>query len=576
MRRLLSSITLALGVVGLALGVGFGPVWAAPSPTPAGGAGATAPTPGKAVCTVADERLAELSGLVATRSGYIVVNDSTTLDSRKRVFYLDRECGVVKSVRYTGRGPRDPEDLAVSPDNKTLWIADTGDNPTATQRRTSVVLWSMPIGGGKQPVLHRLAYADGTPRDAEALLIGGDGRPVIITKTGAKAELFVPSAVLKTDNEVGVPLEKAGELTLPKTTTPNILGAGGRASVTGAARSPDGTKIVLRTYADAFEWDLVDGDVVKTLTGGARPRITGLTDPFGEAISYSSDGKQFLTVSDAGDLDLDVSILSYAPATDVQQEEVPAATAAEPPGQGSWTDRLSLQDITYLIAAVGLIGALLVGAGIFGILRARRRGTPPKRGGAGEPPKIGRQAVPAADSWDGADPSRGDPYEPIGGRTAGAVYGGAGAPVQPAGGVYGAKRPGTGGVYGAGRSGPPQGSGGYGGYGGNGGNGGNEPPPDDGGRGRGPRGFAGPGYNGAGFGDDGYPGAGNGRRGGGFTDHGGTGYGGSGNGSTGNGRAGSGLGPGPGAGHGSGAYGGSSYGRSEPDDGYPDGGIRYR
>jgi hypothetical protein len=544
MRRSISSTTIALGVVGLALGVGFGTAWAAPSPPPSGGVGATAPTPGKPLCTVDDERLAELSGLVATKTGYIVVNDSTDVDSRKRVFYLDRDCAFVKGVRYTGRGPRDPEDLAVSPDNKTLWIADTGDNPTASERRSSVVLWSMPIGGGKQPVLHRLAYADGKPRDAEALLIGGDGKPVIITKTGAKAELFVPSAALKADNDVGVPLEKAGEVTLPKTTTPNILGAGGRASVTGAARSPDGTKIVLRTYADAFEWDLVDGDVVKTLTSGAQPRVTGLTDPFGEAISYSPDGKQFLTVSDAGDLDLDISILSYQPSVQAQQQEVPA-TAAAPADKGSWTDRLSLQDITYLVAVIGLIGALLVGAGIFGILRARRTGVAAKAGGDGEPPKIGRQAVPAADSWDGADPAFADPYEPVGGpggaggRPGGAVYGGGAA---PAGGVYGAKRPGTGGVYGGGQPGPAQGSGGYGGY---------EGPPDDGGRGRGPRGFAGSGYNGSG-----YPG--NGKADGGFVGDGwtGSGYGGSGQGLS---------------------SGGSPYGRPYLDDeGHPDGGLRYR
>ena len=56
--------------------------------------------------------------------------------------------------------------------------------------------------------------------------------------------------------------------------------------VTGAARSPDGSKVVVRTYADAFEFDVPNGDIVKALTDG-KPRATALADPFGEAIAYT-------------------------------------------------------------------------------------------------------------------------------------------------------------------------------------------------------------------------------------------------------------------------------------------------
>ena len=85
-----------------------------------------------------------------------------------------------------------------------------------------------------------------------------------------------------------MPLEKAGEFSLPKSTTPNRFAAAGRLTITGAARSPDGKRIAVRTYADAFEWDVQDGDLVKTLTTGT-PRMTPLEDPFGEAIAYSTD-----------------------------------------------------------------------------------------------------------------------------------------------------------------------------------------------------------------------------------------------------------------------------------------------
>ena len=371
MRRVYVSAIAVAAMAGVAFAAGVGVASAAPAPAPSEAAAAPI-VPGEKVCTVDNERLVELSGLVAYKSGFIVINDSTEFDSRERVFYLNADCAETKNVRYSGNGPRDTEDLAVSPDGKTLWIADTGDNPTSTDRRQTVVLWSMPIGGGKEPELHRFAYPDGQARDAEALLISADNVPVIITKAFGPAELFVPAAAIKTDNSEPVALKKVGEVTLPATETPNPLSAAGRSTVTGAARSADGTKVALRTYADAFEWDVTGGDVVATLTGATAPRVTALADPFGEAIAYTRDGTQFLTVSDAGQLgeDQEISILSYTPTKPV---------AAVPPsgpaggGGGSWTDRISLKDITYLIAVVGLIGLLLVGAGIFGIMRSRKR-----------------------------------------------------------------------------------------------------------------------------------------------------------------------------------------------------------
>jgi len=473
MPRASSSITVALGVVAMALGAGVGTAWAAPSPGPAGGGGA-APVPGKKLCTVSDERLVELSGLVATTSGYIVINDSTEYDSRKRVFFLDKKCAITDSVAYSGNGPRDTEDLAVSPDGKTLWIADTGNNLTSDDKRASIVLWSMPIDGSKKPVLHRFVYPDDKPRDAEALVLSGTGAgtPLIITKATTAAELFVPGAEIETGNATGVPLKKVGDLTLPKTTTPNLLGAPGRVTVTGAARSPDGSRVVVRTYADAFEWDVANGDVVAAVTGG-EPRVTGLTDPFGEAISYSPDGKQFVTVSDGGQLgdDEQIHILSYTPATAVVRESAQAGGGAGDEGP-SWTDRLSLQDITMMIAGIGVLGLILVAAGVAGILAARKKraeALPPASGGAVA--KVGRQVAPDSATWD-QDPPGGPAFQPAGGagaRGGGTVYGGAPAPVpgpppvmpsQPTGGsVYGGGgRPvgggPVGGVYGGGPSRP--------------------------------------------------------------------------------------------------------------------------
>ncbi|MER7889738.1 hypothetical protein ABTX15_07950 [Micromonospora sp. NPDC094482] len=478
MRRAVSSVTVALGMLGATVAF-TGAALAAPAPA----APAPEPVPGKKRCTIADERLRELSGLVATKSGYIVINDGTEIEARKRVFYLDTKCKISKDpVSYSGGGPFDTEDLALSPDGKTIWIADTGDNVTSKTRRERVAVWTMPVAGTKRPVLHRLSYPEGKPHDAEALLIGDDNKPLVITKvTSGKAEIYRPSGALKNGDTDPVPMAKVGEITLPKTQTENPLNTFGRVAITGATRSPDGSKVVLRTYADAFEYDVAGGDIVGALTTG-KPRVTPLTDPFGEAISYSTDGKTFLTVSDGGQFTEEdpVDILSYTPSTTGAvpvSDEAAAKSAAGP----SWFSSLSLTDLTYLIAAVGVVGALLVGAGIVGILRARRKPAPDDGpggserdddlpGGRADDDRGARGGVyggaPAGSGVYGGGPGRG-PAEPAGGG----VYGGG----RPAGGSGGGGRPagGSGGVYGGAR---PAGGGGGGGVYGGGGSGGGRPP----------------------------------------------------------------------------------------------------
>ncbi|MEV0807970.1 hypothetical protein [Micromonospora sp. NPDC050200] len=494
MRRAVSSVTVALGLLG-AIVASAGAAAAAPA--------TSAPAPKKR-CTVEDPRLRELSGLVATKTGYIVVNDSSLKDSHKRVFYLDTKCRIDREVRYTGDGPFDTEDLAVSPDGKTLWIADIGDNP-GKDRRSRIAVWTMPIGGGKQPVLRRLSYPEKKPHDAEALLVGADNLPLVITKVpSGKAEIYTPTGKLPSGDTEPVPMKKVGEIALPETTTDNPMNIFGRVAITGAARSPDGSKVVLRTYADAFEYDVTGDDIVAALTT-VKPRVTPLADPFGEAISYSPDGKTFLTVSDAGTLNADdpIDILAYTPSTTGAEALAGGAGANKPVAEKSWFDTISLDQITYLIAAVGVLGLLLVGAGIFGILRSRRRpasaddsrdgrdgddpfssgaidrgpgdaGGDAPRGGVygGAPAGVGVYGGPAAAGGaPGRAPAGGAVYgggrpgsAPGGGRPDGPGAPAGGRPAgpgggRPGGGVYGGGRPAGGGVYGGGPAGAPQGGG---------------------------------------------------------------------------------------------------------------------
>ncbi|MET8549576.1 hypothetical protein [Micromonospora zamorensis] len=331
------------------------------TPGAAGAAGAGAP-----VCQIRDDRLKEISGMVATDDGYVVVNDGADDEARRRIFFLDQRCAVVRTVSYPSQ-PRDTEDLAIGRDG-TVWVADIGDNDRS---RTTVAVWRLAPGKDK-PVLHRMAYPD-RPHDAEALLLDSDGQPLIVTKGGSGTVfLYAPSTPLRPG--ATTPLAPAGQVSLPPTDTSNPFSFVGRGVVTGAANAPDGRRVVLRSYADAFEYDVPDGDVIKALTSGT-PRITPLPDePQGESITYSRDGGSLLTVSESADQPPGTrpTILRY-PATDGP------VTAAHPTGSVAPVlptavrpiaeDTIGLGGRTSLLVAGG--GTLLALLALAGVLRWR-------------------------------------------------------------------------------------------------------------------------------------------------------------------------------------------------------------
>jgi hypothetical protein len=454
MRRLTAAMAAGMCLV-LAPVVGAA---AAPGPASAQSSAPTEPpdgeqpagpeaVPGEEVCSVADQRLVELSGLVVLEDGYAVLNDGTEFADRQGVFILDGGCQVVDQIGYPS-DPRDPEDLALDREANVLWIGDIGDNfeTSGGEPRPTVALWRVDLGGDRTPVIHRFTYPDGNPRDAEALLLTGDGTPIIVTKGIGSAELFVPSELRPSSGpDDSVSLEAVGEFSPQDTGTEHPLGAVAAQVVTGGANAPDNSAVVLRTYTDAYEFDVTDGDVVAAVTEG-EPRITPLPgEPLGEAISYTADGERFLTVSEVPpDAELAPVLLSYAPAAPPAPEEEAggeAAPAAEG-GGGSLFDEV--QDFINVIAAVGVLGVLLVAAGIFGIVRARKRGGRSGRGagGPGGPPDDGpvtgrarlsggRPGEPGPAGWESDQPAgvytsqamRGTEYGP-GGYADGAEYGG--------------------------------------------------------------------------------------------------------------------------------------------------------
>ncbi|MEV1291626.1 hypothetical protein [Pseudonocardia sp. NPDC049635] len=273
----------------LALAVAGAPAAAQPRGAP-GPVALPEPTP---VCTIADPRLAEISGLVADGAPggapqrYHAIVDG---GGRAQVFTLDPTGCAVTGERSAPVQVVDVEDLGSAPDGD-LWVADIGDN---TARRESVRLVVLPFGG--PPRSYDLVYPDG-PRDAEAVLVADDGTPLIVDKTTGAAGVYRP--VGRLTGQRAVELERVADVVLPySATSGGPLGAVGTRTITGGTVGPraahGGRAAVLRTYTDAWLFPLPDGavtgdDLVEALRG-APMQVPLPGEPQGEAVALDGRG----------------------------------------------------------------------------------------------------------------------------------------------------------------------------------------------------------------------------------------------------------------------------------------------
>jgi hypothetical protein len=365
------------------------PASAAPTPGPSATVAVPAPQKPTTVCTIASSAAGHITGLGVTKDGYVVVDGVNSDGFLLRILYLNSSCKRTSAQSYSGSGPRDPEDLAVA-SNGAIWVADIGDSSSPPDR-SSIGVWK--VTSKTSSKIYRFSYPNGA-QNAAAMLLNGDGTPIFITKVASgPAKLYVPTGPLTTTPS---PLKQAGTFQPQQTGTANKFGLPGQNWVTGAANSPDGKKVVIRTYSDAYEWDVTDGDVIGAITKG-KPRITPVPDDQqGEAIAYTADGSSFLTVSNANG---PTTMYKWKPtAAGKVSTAKPGVLAGNSGGSGGikdWFKSLSLNQLMLLLGGIALFGLLLIVIGILGITRSRKvaRDTAAREKAAG---RSGAARTPAA------------------------------------------------------------------------------------------------------------------------------------------------------------------------------------
>ena len=302
-------------------------------------------------------QISEASGIahgVRSSDVYYVHNDS---GDRARFFAIDRRTGANRATySVPGATNVDWEDIAVAPDSRgipSIWIADIGDNRRA---RRQVALYrvdepNVPHSRGTthtttRAEVWRFRYPDGA-HDAEALLVEPTThRAYIVTKTlsGTSEVYAVP------------PSARGGQLqTLRRVASvrlPIIVGGPRELAITGGAIAPDGQRLVLRTYTDAYLWSLQRGDVIGAFR--ARPKAIELpVQPQGEGITV--DGARIVIVSEgAGSAVHAVTVPPTRPTT--SPTPWPTTAADTKASSDSATDYTIAYVIVGAVALVVLLG----------------------------------------------------------------------------------------------------------------------------------------------------------------------------------------------------------------------------
>jgi len=234
--------------------------------------------------------LGELSGLAASRRHagvYWAENDS----GNPFELFAIRETGtLVARFPLAGGANVDCEDLAIGPCQEThaetcLYLADIGDN---LERRERVVVYEIPEPAtlDERPLVARalpFAYAD-HPHNAEALLVDpDDARLYVVTK-----EIDSLGALYRLD---GLGAGRVGRaVRLHGLSAPSGFGG----LTTGGAVHPSGTRALLRTYTQVWEYRGRPEQSLGAVLATTPVEVPAATQPQAEAVTYTADGRGYL------------------------------------------------------------------------------------------------------------------------------------------------------------------------------------------------------------------------------------------------------------------------------------------
>lgn len=247
------------------------------------------------VTPVAPGQIDEASGMVDSRSqpGAIWIEQDS--GSPAELALLDYNGSIRGKIAIPTIVNRDWEELASGPGPRDgvnyLYIGDIGDNNAQYQ---TVQIYRLPEPASLQSPITSIdrinfRYPQG-PRDAEAMFVDPQTKDIyVISKREEKVHLY------------GLPYPQNTSDLITATDYGELPSFGGGLAnyVTGAAISPDGKEILVRTYTTVYYWKR-DGSqtIPDALQYGTRRSLVTRLEPQGEAICFDKDAKGFFTISE--------------------------------------------------------------------------------------------------------------------------------------------------------------------------------------------------------------------------------------------------------------------------------------
>ncbi|GGP36002.1 hypothetical protein GCM10010278_10760 [Streptomyces melanogenes] len=310
-----------------------------------GAVGPAAADGGDGDFTIKDPRIKESSGLAASRAHpgiYWTHNDS---DDGPYVYAVDSKTGeTVATITLTGVGkPRDVEAISVGPDGN-VYVGDIGDNLGGTWKNVWIYKFPEPArlkDATVKATQYVVKYADG-PRNAEALMVHPKtGRLYIASKKEGGGGLYEgPSRLSTSGTNV---FRRVDDVPW----------------VTDGAFSPDGSKLALRGYFWAAEYDWKDGKL------GARHGVSAPLMRQAESVTYTLDGKALLFGSEGEGSPVVRVPVASASKSPSDKGSSPSGGGAGGGGSDSGGNR------NFVYGAIAIVGA---GAAWVGLKRRFRRG----------------------------------------------------------------------------------------------------------------------------------------------------------------------------------------------------------
>ena len=262
----------------------------------------TAPPPGPILRIRAGyvpRELRESSGVAVSRRHDGILwshNDSRN----ENLLFATTLAGELRGTyRVVGADNRDWEDIASAPchdgPGDCLYIADTGDNG---RRQREVAIFVVPEPTPRPGDTARIRetapaqkwvirYDDG-PQDVEAIAVAPDGEVLLVSKgRGGPVRLYA----VKPEHVRGERPTSARLIREMDITPLRLVGRW----VTGAAISPDGRRMVIRTYTELFFYRL---DAASRWTRLGSPCFLGAEEPQGEGVDFL-DGETLVLTSEA-------------------------------------------------------------------------------------------------------------------------------------------------------------------------------------------------------------------------------------------------------------------------------------